>query len=95
MKGEKHRYSKAPEDVGKAIESGREVPWSEIQRMLEVPAPHELAAGLRTKKTSISLTEFSIVRFKEIAEKEHVPYQHLIREVVHWYAQHYLGSDAA
>ena len=94
MKHEKRKYTKAPRDVGKALESGPEVPWSEIQQMLELPSPDELAASLRTRKTSISLTEYSIERFKEIAEREQVPYQQLIREVVHRYAQHYRDTDA-
>ncbi|RME31134.1 MAG: hypothetical protein D6800_01070 [Candidatus Zixiibacteriota bacterium] len=97
MNKDEQEYTAAPNDVARALAEGKEIPWSKIERMLEMPTPNELAAGLRTKKTSISLTELTIEKFKDAAKKENVPYQQLIREVLHWYAQNYLDntSDAA
>ena len=95
MSHDNEEYTDAPEGVAEAIAQGRVVPWGEIEKMVEAPTASELAAALRTRKTSISLTEFSIEKFKEAAEKEGVSYQQLIREVLHWYAQNQLDSDAA
>ena len=89
------KYTSAPKDVSVALTEGEVVSWDKIEQMIEMPTVSNLASGLRTKKTSISLTEFSINKFKDAAEQEHVPYQQLIREVLQWYAQHYLGSDRA
>ena len=100
MKGEKdmtkrneRKYTNAPRGVGAAIAAGKLVPWEKIEHLMEMPAISDLASGLRTRKTSISLTEYTIDKFKDAAEREEVPYQQLIREVLQWYAQHYLNSE--
>ena len=92
MKKGKQTYSNAPKDAALALAEGKEIPWAHIEKMLDMPTPDILATGLRTKKTSISLTELTIDRFKDAAKREQVPYQQLIREVLHWYAQNYLNE---
>ncbi len=90
MKKDKMVYSDAPQNVATAIEEGAEVSWKKIEQMLEMPTTQQLAKGIRTRKTSISLTELTIDKFKQVAQEENVSYQQLIREVLHWYALNYL-----
>lgn len=75
------------------LQRGRMVPWSKIEQEIEMPNPAQLAAGLRTKKTSIGLTEYALEKFNHAGATENVPYQQLMREVLDWYARKYLDSS--
>ena len=54
-----------------------------------LPRPEKLLLKPKPVKITITLNQDSIDFFKEIAHKEHVPYQRLIRALLDQYASHY------
>ncbi|HEX4044587.1 MAG TPA: CopG family transcriptional regulator [Gammaproteobacteria bacterium] len=54
-----------------------------------LPPPERLLVKPKLVKITITLHQESIDFFKEIAQKEHVPYQQLIRALLDQYASHY------
>jgi hypothetical protein len=54
-----------------------------------LPPPERLLLKPKPVKITITLNQDSIDFFKEIAQKEHVPYQQLIRALLDQYASHY------
>jgi hypothetical protein len=54
-----------------------------------LPPPERLLVKPKPVKITITLNQDSIDFFKEIAQKEHVPYQQLIRALLDQYASHY------
>lgn len=54
-----------------------------------LPPPEKLLIKSKPVKITITLSQDSIDFFKEIAHKEHVPYQKLIRALLDQYASHY------
>ena len=54
-----------------------------------LPPPEKLLIRHKPVKVTITLSQDSIDFFKEIAHKEHVPYQKLIRALLDRYASQY------
>lgn len=54
-----------------------------------LPPPAKLLIKPKPVKITITLSQDSIDFFKEIAHKEHVSYQQLIRALLDQYASHY------
>ena len=54
-----------------------------------LPPPEKLFVKSKPVKITITLSQDSVDFFKEIAHKEHVPYQQLIRALLDKYASHY------
>ena len=54
-----------------------------------LPRPEKLIVKPKSVKITITLSQDSVDFFKEIALKEHVPYQKLIRALLDQYATHY------
>jgi predicted DNA binding CopG/RHH family protein len=53
-----------------------------------LPSPEELAKRLKVTKVTIALSAESILFFKAEAEKHHLPYQLMIRQVLDDYVAH-------
>jgi len=54
-----------------------------------LPPPERLLVKPKPVKITITLNQDSVDFFKEIAHKEHVSYQQLIRALLDQYASHY------
>lgn len=54
-----------------------------------LPPPEKLLVKSKPVKITITLSQDSVDFFKEIAQKEHIPYQKLIRALLDKYASHY------
>jgi len=54
-----------------------------------LPPPEKLLIRHKPVKVTITLSQDSIDFFKEIAHKEHIPYQKLIRALLDRYASQY------
>lgn len=54
-----------------------------------LPPPDKLLLKPRPVKITLTLSQDSVDFFKEIAQKEHVSYQNLIRALLDQYASHY------
>ena len=54
-----------------------------------LPPPENLLVKSRPVKVTITLSQDSVDFFKQIAHKEHVPYQKLIRALLDRYASQY------
>lgn len=54
-----------------------------------LPPPEKLLVKPKPIKITITLSQDSVEFFKEIAQKEHVSYQQLIRALLDQYASHY------
>ena len=54
-----------------------------------LPPPEKLLIRHKPIKVTITLSQDSIDFFKEIAHKEHIPYQKLIRALLDRYASQY------
>ena len=54
-----------------------------------LPPPEKLLVKPNPVKITITLNQDSVDFFKEIAHKEHVSYQQLIRALLDQYASHY------
>ena len=52
-----------------------------------LPPPHKLVLRENNVKVTLALSQSSVDFFKRAAEKEHVPYQRMIRALVDAYAQ--------
>jgi len=50
-----------------------------------LPSPEELALKKENTKVTISLSAESVAYFKEVAEKHHLQYQRIIRELLDEY----------
>jgi predicted DNA binding CopG/RHH family protein len=55
-----------------------------------LPSPEELAFKEETVKVTIALSKVSVEFFKQEAEKNHVPYQKMIRRLLDEYAEYHL-----
>ena len=58
-----------------------------------LPGPEELILKEDTVKVTLLLSKNSINYFKREAEKQHAPYQVMIRTLLDKYAQHYTGIN--
>ena len=76
MKRKHKRYSREPIGRVKIVEDF-------------LPPPERLLIKPKPVKVTITLSQDSVDFFKEIALKEHVPYQKLIRALLDQYASHY------
>ncbi len=54
-----------------------------------LPPPERLLVRPKSVKVTITLSQDSVDFFKQIAHKEHVPYQTLIRALLDKYVSHY------
>lgn len=54
-----------------------------------LPKPEELVLRENTVKVTLNLSQSSVKFFKELAEKEGLQYQKLIRNLLDKYASHY------
>lgn len=54
-----------------------------------LPPPNKLVLKEESVKVTLSLSKESLEFFKEIAEKQHVGYQRMIRSLLDKYAAHY------
>jgi predicted DNA binding CopG/RHH family protein len=54
-----------------------------------LPPPEKLLAKPKPVKITITLNQDSVDFFKEVANKEHVSYQKLIRALLDQYASHF------
>lgn len=54
-----------------------------------LPSPEKLLVRLKPVKITLTLSQDSVDFFKQIAHKEHVPYQKLIRALLDRYASQY------
>lgn len=54
-----------------------------------LPPPEKLLLRPKPVKITITLNQDSVDFFKQVAYKEHVPYQKLIRALLDQYASHY------
>lgn len=54
-----------------------------------LPPPEKLLVKPKPVKITITLNQDSVDFFKQIAHKEHVPYQKLIRALLDKHASHY------
>lgn len=54
-----------------------------------LPRPEDLVLKEETVKVTLSLTRQSLDYFKSLAEKNHTPYQKMIRTLLDEYAMHY------
>ncbi len=53
-----------------------------------LPSPEELALKTQNTKVTISLSSESVAYFKEAAEKHHMQYQKIIRQLLDEYVSH-------
>lgn len=53
-----------------------------------LPSPEELALKQHNTKITISLSSESVAYFKEIAQKHHMQYQKMIRQLLDEYVAH-------
>lgn len=75
-------YTGAPKECQDAILQG------EVVKDF-LPRPEQLIAKEETRKITIVLSKRSVDFIKDAAEKNHIPYQQLIRKVLDKYAKHY------
>ena len=54
-----------------------------------LPSPEELAFREETVKVTIALSKISVEFFKQEAERNHMPYQKMIRRLLDEYALHH------
>jgi predicted DNA binding CopG/RHH family protein len=76
-------YSDAPDDIQDALLNAKEV-------VDFLPPPELLFVKEETKKITISLSKKSIDFFKNASQKNHIPYQQMIRKVLDNYTEHYV-----
>ena len=53
-----------------------------------LPSPEKLALKKKNTKVTISLSTESVTYFKEVAQKHHLQYQKIIRELLDEYVAH-------
>ncbi|MBN2863735.1 MAG: hypothetical protein JXN62_11260 [Bacteroidales bacterium] len=75
-------YTDAPEEFQAALIQG-----DVVEDFL--PPPEKLIAKEETRKITIALSKRSVDFFKDAADKNHIPYQQLIRKVLDNYTEHY------
>lgn len=78
----KIHYTDAPVEVQNTILQGEVVEDF-------LPPPEQLITKEETRKITITLSKRSVDFFKDAAEKNHIPYQQLIRKVLDNYTEHY------
>lgn len=54
-----------------------------------LPSPSQLVRKDNTVKVTLSLSKSSIDFFKHEAQKNHIPYQKMIRALIDCYVEHY------
>ncbi len=79
------KYTDAPDDIEDALMNA-----TVMEDFL--PPPEQLIAKEETRKITISLSKRSVDFFKGAAEKNHIPYQQLIRKVLDNYTEHYAAK---
>ena len=80
------KYSKAPDDIGLAIEEGKIVKDF-------LPAPNMLLEKDDSVKVTLSLSKNSVDFFKKKAESSHASYQKMLRKVIDLYVDHYKQAN--
>ena len=66
-----------------------EEPLGDIQLVADfLPSPDELAIKTKNTKVTISLSSESVAYFKESAQKHHMQYQKMIRQLLDEYVAH-------
>jgi len=79
---------KAEKSMNKVIQYSEE-PLGQIKLVADfLPSPSELKAKNRNTKVTISLSTESVAYFKEMAEKHHMQYQKIIRQLLDEYVAH-------
>jgi len=74
--------------MNKVIQYSEE-PLGQIKLVADfLPSPSELKAKNRNTKVTISLSTESVAYFKEMAEKHHMQYQKIIRQLLDEYVAH-------
>jgi predicted DNA binding CopG/RHH family protein len=64
-------------------------PLGDIQLVADfLPSPDELAIKTKNTKVTISLSSESVAYFKESAQKHHMQYQKMIRQLLDEYVAH-------
>jgi len=64
-------------------------PLGDIQLIADfLPSPSELAVKSENTKVTISLSSESVAYFKESAQKHHMQYQKMIRQLLDEYVAH-------
>jgi len=64
-------------------------PIGEVKLVADfLPSPSELALKSQNTKITISLSSESVDYFKEMAEKHHMQYQKIIRQLLDEYVMH-------
>jgi len=58
-----------------------------------LPSPEELALKKQNTKVTISLSSESVAYFKEAAEKHHMQYQKIIRQLLDEYVSHQKSAN--
>jgi len=76
-------YTKAPEEFQESLLHG------EVVKDF-LTTPDQLIAKEETRKITNSLSKRSVDFFKDAAEKNHIPYQQLIRKVLDNYSERYV-----
>ena len=73
-------FTDAPAGVGEAIDIS--MPVKDF-----LPSPDELVGKAKKRRITITLSDRSIVRFKDFAKKKNTKYQTLISELVDSYSR--------
>jgi len=64
-------------------------PIGEVKLVADfLPSPSELAIKNQNTKVTLSLSSESVAYFKEMAEKHHMQYQKIIRQLLDEYVTH-------
>ena len=81
----KTKYETAPQGIGSAILSS--LPVKDI-----LPPPEELVKKEESVKITIALSKKSVEFFRNIAAREGVPYQSMIKSLIDRYVSYYHDS---
>lgn len=74
--------------MSKAIKYSNE-PIGDIKLVSDfLPSPEELALRNQNTKVTISLSSESVAYFKDVAKKNHMQYQKMIRQLLDEYVHH-------
>lgn len=64
-------------------------PLGEIRQVPDfLPSPADLALKNKQTKVTISLSTDSVIYFKDVAKKNHMQYQKMIRQLLDDYVEH-------
>lgn len=79
--------------MSKAIQYSDET-FGDIKLVADfLPSPEELALKKQNTKITISLSSESVAYFKNTAEKHHMQYQKIIRQLLDEYVAHQKGAN--